>query len=382
MVPLSVCPKCGKECRTRSLTVKSKKGKIYRYIIYYHRRRNHSVKVQVNKPVHISGKFKTGKNREMHNGPCPICLRKRKYYIKTIKVKAKSGKVYQYTIYIHGNSRHFVKQTHSVDQIKESIRLTKLAPLLGTIMGSYTIGTRFTINELIGQYNKGKSQSYYALKDKLDELTKLNFLTRSQENGINYFSIPWSILGVIYRLIRLDISLYSINLQKIDGHNIEYTVQNRSFISIDYIPYLIITDTPVELTDLNLKVKDEDTGDFLEIRMIRNEPKEKLFYIRFKEPLAPDKITRIQIKYNVEEANMNYVFSSGLEINKFHLCLIHGKEIKVNFNHFSTDRKIAFPLKAEDSVSNGQAGQLKSCVDIDNPPKLSIIQVSWKPANQ
>ncbi len=382
MVLLSTCPKCGKQSRTRTLTVKSKKGKIYRYTIYYHRRRNHSVKITFRNGVDFPTTLNYAKKKEINNGPCPICGKKRRYYSKQIKVKAASGKIYQYIVYVHGDSKHFIRKNSEIAQLSDSERLNRLIPFLEKIMTSFTIGTKFTTKQLTDRFKTEEGLSYFTYNERIETLKELGFLTKSKEGGINYYSVPWAILDLIFRFVYLKITLYQTNEFKMDGHLLEFTIQNRSVVGIDYMPYHILTDQPLRLSEMHLEVSDSDTGELLKLNVIRNDRSEKLFYIKFREKLLPGQITKILIKYIAEETNKNSVFSSGVEIVRCHLCIIHNENFTVSFHHISSDRKTIIPLVGAETSRYDVKKMKQSCVDIDNPPKFSIIQVSWETVNQ
>ena len=380
MAVFSTCPKCGKQCKSRKLTVRSKKGTLYEYVIYFHKRKNHSIKLVPHREEKNSEGLKKRVNNQLQNAPCPICGIRRRYYTKQIKVRSKRGKDYTYELYFHGSVKHSVRLFPEIDQHSDFEKLKRLGEFIGNIIDSFNIGTKFEIKQLVTLNTGIKGLKYSVTKNRLDELVDLGFLIKGQENNVNYYSIPWSVMGLIYRFVSFTNILYQNEDGKVAGHITEEVIQNKSTVEIGYIPYQILTDIPVKLTDINLEVINSDTGEPLAITILRDEPKEKVLKIKYKEKLKPNQVTKVLIKYTADEVRMNYLFSSGIEVGRYRLCLIHNSDLIVSFYQTSSDRRITTPLREKEDIYDSTQNMIQSCVDIDNPPKFSIIQATWKPS--
>lgn len=353
---------------------------MYEYVIYFHKRKNHSIKLVPHREEKNSEGLKKRVNNQLQNAPCPICGIRRRYYTKQIKVRSKRGKDYTYELYFHGSVKHSVRLFPEIDQHSDFEKLKRLGEFIGNIIDSFNIGTKFEIKQLVTLNTGIKGLKYSVTKNRLDELVDLGFLIKGQENNVNYYSIPWSVMGLIYRFVSFTNILYQNEDGKVAGHITEEVIQNKSTVEIGYIPYQILTDIPVKLTDINLEVINSDTGEPLAITILRDEPKEKVLKIKYKEKLKPNQVTKVLIKYTADEVRMNYLFSSGIEVGRYRLCLIHNSDLIVSFYQTSSDRRITTPLREKEDIYDSTQNMIQSCVDIDNPPKFSIIQATWKPS--
>jgi hypothetical protein len=147
-----------------------------------------------------------------------------------------------------------------------------------------------------------------------------------------------------FKFKKIDMNLKITNPKTMMTHHIfDWDLVNISKKTQPQILYQIAGDVNKELSDLNIKIFDNQKNKLEIVRIDANKPLYKEFFVKLKNPIKPKReLKGIQIEYDWEEPNRDFIFELPTDCKKFYVKLIVPNEVNPKVRVF---KRIGFSEK-------------------------------------
>lgn len=304
---------------------------------------------------------------------CPVCNKEAK--VKTTWTLNKYGMKYQYKVFIHEKSSHYVN-------IEENKRINKKGEILDNITKLLTsdrfrLGI-FSLSEIREELKKnGITYNDISIRNSLLTLARNDLISINKKgknvlyiNNIDNAKLNFTFLDFNFEMEETD------GDKIIKGHTFKILLRNDRTLFLNFIPMDVTGDVPSEIEALHFTAKDVTTNKDLKVVTLVNEPKEKRFLLRFEDPIPPGESRLIKMSYLWQEITPTFTFGSATEINKLVIEVRSKNPINIQVNQISPDRTANIDI-SDKVVTNIMNGIYNSRIELLKFIPFSILFIKW-----
>ncbi|MEM0138664.1 MAG: hypothetical protein QW100_02930 [Thermoplasmatales archaeon] len=287
------------------------------------------------------------------------------------------GRRYEYTIYKHGSKAHYLGTLASS---RKRLRKGELEDVLREEICSDT----FTLGCFrIGDLRKLLPAKYTGVSGRTMRIAlnrlEVDGVVKARKEGRSLYFLTTA------RSERLDFVIESINLSLQDvsndgnysRHVYKNVIRNDRNWPLPFIPCRIIGDSPVPLSDIDLKAFECTSERTLTVKVEEDGPVEKRVTLKLRDPVPPHETKCILLTYSWPEVRHSFVYSAGTFLKSLTLRLEGNKRIA--YSASLTDQTSGRIRNITDLLTASESRQFSHVYTLRLRSLLpfAVVQLNW-----
>lgn len=307
---------------------------------------------------------------------CPICnkpgSKERKW------TRKKSGKRYDYEVFHHESTVHWVRiGSSSPGRVEKDDTRKKLIELLSTTKFRRAI---FTIKDIVAEFEEGGlTTDDERLRRTLSKLVESGLLLILRRNRKVYFinSTPRERLEYIMK--NVDITLEdSSDEGTFERHYYRTLILNDSEFPLHYIQFRATGDNIRDRNDLSFNSYDMTRKEKAVIHFLEDDPQLKRILIELKEPMLSNVERTLSIEYFWPEIGPSYMFTSPTQTDFFRFSLVSRSDVEMTVTRTNSDRTVVEDLSSR-VISTTKKDKLNvKKFEMVSLPAFAVLKFNWK----
>ena len=309
-------------------------------------------------------------------GVCPYC--KKKSYITRKWVLNKYKKRYNYVIYHHNGTIHYLNESKDNSRTFRKGEIEKL--LVETINSERFKDGLFLTEDIKKLFKKEYSEIQSdTIRANLYRLTKIGMLETVKKGRQVFF------LNVVFKE-RLGYIFDSVKILLGDveddtffrNHVALYQIRNDKTWPLYFLPYRVFGDADTEFREMQFRAFDLSNNEQLKVLLLEDNPREKRVLLRLRDPLFPNEILKVRFEYDWQEPKQAFVFTAATQLKSFEIYLSGNNQLKIQaIQTVSTTNEIK-DLASDVSKSRNKKWDFVYSIKLKSIKPFSVIQLKWK----
>jgi hypothetical protein len=307
---------------------------------------------------------------------CPICnkpgSKERKW------TRKKSGKRYDYEVFHHESTVHWVRiGANSPGRVEKDDTRKKLIGLLNTTGFRRAI---FTIKDIAAEFEKGGlTTDDERLRRSLSKLVESGLLLIIRRNRKVYFINSTIRERLEYIMKRVDITLEdSADEGTFERHYFRTSILNDSEFPLHYIQFRATGDNVRDRGKLSFNSYDLSRKEKAVIYFLEDNPQLKRILIELREPILPNVERTMSIEYFWPEIGPSYMFTSPTPTDFFRFSLVSRGDFEMTVTRTNSGRTVVEDLSSRVISTTKKDNLNVETFEMVNLPAFAVLKFKWK----